>query len=130
MVVDGDDDFQCAQVSPLISLEEALQNGYLHDGLMTSRVKDIAWLSEKTIATKEQPRYLSDYLGMCFSSMKTTLISPTFMSQQTYEEICTLTSVAALINLPPELILRIVDFLDIRVALKTTETCLYIFKLL
>ena len=35
------------------------------------------------------------------------------------------TSLAALINLPPELIHRIVDFLDIRDALNMAETCLY-----
>ena len=40
------DDFLCEQRSPLIKLEVALQNGYLHDGWMTSRTKDVSWLSE------------------------------------------------------------------------------------
>ena len=47
----GDDDVEipCGQADQLISLDVAMQPGYINDGWMTSRVQGIPWRSEVTI---------------------------------------------------------------------------------
>ena len=133
--IEDEECIPCGQRSPLVKLDVALQPGYLHDGWLTSKQKDVQWLSEyqtnivrqqqqQQQNQQQQQRFISEYLGVSFDvgvASTSFIISPT-----TYAEMQTPSQISGILSLPLEMIHRIMDNLSIREVLNVTETCNYL----
>ena len=118
-----DDYIPCGQTTPLVPLEQAMQGGYLRDGWMTSRVKDIKWLvdseplaSECTTDNQKHKENDTRCLGLSLSH------GPRELSPESYNLIAT-PGADHLTGLPEELLKIITDKLQIRDALSLSQTC-------
>ena len=102
---DADDvEIPCGQADQLISLDVAMQPGYINDGWMTSRVQDIPWRSEVTIP--------ANYLGLIMS------VPSRAMEQD-----------SKFLQLSPEVLYIIMDNLTIRDVLNLSQCCEYIYSI-
>lgn len=116
-----DDDIPCGQRSPLVSLEVALNGGYVKDGWVTSRVRDVKWQSdcESFVCPdnrRMEERRNSQYLGISFA------LGPTELTPETYKQIATPHG-DKLTSLPHELLKMIIDKLQIKDAVSLSQTC-------
>ena len=127
---DEDGHIQCGQRKPLVKLEIALQPGYIGDGWMTARVRDIPWLSEfemSMIPPQKHQRSSPDFLGI---SIDVPTASSMEISQRSYNMIVTPSSVLKqFTTMPPELIFKIFDKVCIKDILNLSETCKYFYEL-
>lgn len=119
-----DDEIPSGQRSPLMTLEVAMNGGYVEDNWLTSRVSDIKWQTdcESFIFLNDQgrgERRNARYLGITFTE-GTTELTP-----ETYREIATPLSSDSdkLSSLPQELLKMIVDKLQIKDAVRLSQTC-------
>ena len=120
-ISDDDEEFQCGQRSPLMSLEGALNGGgCAMGGWLTSRApRDIKWMSPSDCIRCQDEMETCDviYLGITFAAEGYTEMSP-----NTYDAIKT-PEMDMLTRLPHEVLEIIVNMLPIESAVSLSATC-------